>query len=93
MTANTFEVPQLSLLTYVKLSKKNETKIHASSWKPGIMQRKVSEFAAKFGITQSFGCVDGTHIPIKCPAENSQDFCYKQYHSLGTQAVCDYGVI
>ena len=42
-------------------------------------------------MTQSFGCVDGTHIPIKCPAENSQDFfCYKQYHSLSKQAVCDY---
>ena len=54
------------------------------------MQRKVSEFEAKFDMTQSFGCVDGTHIPIKCPAENSQD-CYKLYHSLGTQAVCDYG--
>ena len=38
------------------------------------MQRKVSEFEAKFGMTQAFGCVDGTHIPIKCPAENLQDF-------------------
>lgn len=32
--------------------------------------------------------VDGTHISIKCPAENSLDyFCYKQYHSL---SVCNY---
>ena len=55
------------------------------------MQRKVSEFEAKFGMTQPFGCFDGRHIPINCPAENSQDFfCHKQYHSLGTQAVCDY---
>ena len=39
-------------------------------------------------MTQAFSGVDETHIPIKCPAENSQDFfCYKQYHSL---SVCDY---
>ena len=38
------------------------------------MQRKVSEFEAKFGMTQAFGCVDGTHVPIKCPAENSRLF-------------------
>ena len=35
------------------------------------MQRKVSEFEAKFKMTQAFGCIDGTHIPIKCPRENS----------------------
>ena len=40
---------------------------------------------------QAFGCVDGTHIPIKSPNENSQDyFCYKQFFSLNVQAVCDY---
>ena len=22
----------------------------------------------------AFGCVDGTHIPIKCPSDNSQDY-------------------
>ena len=55
------------------------------------MKEKVSEFEAKFGIIQAFGCIDGTHVPIKCPLENSQDyFCYKQYYSLNVQAVCDY---
>ncbi len=54
------------------------------------MQRKVSEFEAKFGMTQAFGCIDGTHIPIQCPRESSQDFfCYKQFYSLNVQAVCD----
>ena len=39
----------------------------------------------------SFGCIDGTHIPIKCQLENSQEhFCYKQYYSLNVQVVCDY---
>ena len=55
------------------------------------MTGKVSEFGAKFGMLQAFGCVDGTHIPIVRPKENSQDyFCYKQYYSLNVQAVCDY---
>lgn len=40
---------------------------------------------------QAFGCIDGTHVRIKRPVENSQDyFCYKQFFSLTVQAVCDY---
>ena len=55
------------------------------------MRVKVAEFEATFGMTQAFGCIDGTHIPIECPSENSQDFfCYKQFFSLSVQAVCDY---
>lgn len=54
------------------------------------MQETVSEFERKFGIIQAFGCIDGTHIQIKRPRENSQDyFCYKQYFSLNTQAICN----
>ena len=34
------------------------------------IRKKVSEFEAKFGMIQAFGCIDGTHIPIKCPLEN-----------------------
>ena len=45
------------------------------------MQIKISEFEAKFGMSQAFGCIAGTHIPILCPIENSQDyFSYKQYY-------------
>ena len=54
------------------------------------MRKKVAEFESKFGMIQAFGCVDGTHIPISCPVENSQDyFCYKQFYSINVQAVCD----
>lgn len=54
------------------------------------MLRKVSEFEIKFGMTQAFGCIDGTHIPLKRPHKNSQDyFCYKQFFSLNIQAICD----
>jgi len=56
------------------------------------MHRKVSEFELKFGMTQAFGCIDGTHIPIKTPTTDSHDcFCYKQYYSLNVRAECDYG--
>ena len=42
-------------------------------------------------MTQVFSCNDGTHVPIQCPIENSQDFfCYKQFYSINVQAVCDY---
>ena len=55
------------------------------------MQRKVSEFELRFGLIQAFGCIDGTHVPIKTPSTDSHDyFCYKQYYSLNVQAVCDY---
>lgn len=55
------------------------------------MTEKVGEFEAEFGLTQGFGCIDETHIPIQCPSENSQDFfCYKQWYSLPVPAVCDY---
>ncbi|XP_065651012.1 uncharacterized protein LOC136079217 [Hydra vulgaris] len=54
------------------------------------MRNKVSEFESKFGMTQAFGCIDGTHIPIRRPLTNSQDFfCYKQYFFLSVQAACD----
>ena len=54
------------------------------------MKTKVAEFESKFGMTQAFGCVDGTHIPIRRPYIDSQDyFNYKQYFSVNVQAVCD----
>ena len=55
------------------------------------MNRKVSEFELRYGMIQAFGCIDGTHIPIKTPQANSQDyFNYKQYFSINVQATCDY---
>ena len=57
------------------------------------MKEKISESETKFGMTQAFGCIDGTHIPIVCPSEHSHDyFCYKQFHSLSVQVVCNYKV-
>ena len=55
------------------------------------MKVKVSEFECKFGMKQAFGCIDGTHIPIRRPLESSQEYYnYKNFFSLSVQAVCDY---
>ena len=35
------------------------------------MREIVSTFEAKFGVSQVFGCIDGTHILIKRPVLNS----------------------
>jgi hypothetical protein len=44
------------------------------------MRQKASEFELKFGMIQAIGCIDGTHIAIKRPPDNSQDFFnYKQF--------------
>ena len=55
------------------------------------MRKKILEFEVMFGMPQGFGCIDGTHIPILRPIDNSQDyFCYKMFFSLNVQAICDY---
>ena len=57
----------------------------------GPMNIKCSRFEAKYGMPPAFGCIDGTHIPIKRPTENSQDFfCYKMFYSLHARCICDF---
>ena len=54
------------------------------------MKKRASKFKLKFGMLQGIRCIDGTHIYIKLPIENSQDcYNYKQLSSLNVQAVCD----
>ena len=54
------------------------------------MRKIASEFELKFGMPQAFGCIDGTHIRIKHPIENSQDYYnYKQFFSLNVHTVCE----
>ena len=49
-----------------------------------------SQFLEKFGFPQVIGCIDGTHIPIKQPTENSRDyFSYKMTYSINCQAICN----
>ena len=95
MTANTFGVHQCTVSkTIVEVCTAINTHLgpkylHLPS-DVDEMRRKVSEFELKFGMTQAFGCIDGTHVPLKRPQNNSQDyFNYKQFFSLNVQAVCD----
>lgn len=94
MTANTFGIHQCTVskivievctaitdhLNYIKLP----TTVNE-------MQEKVAQYELKYCMTQAFGCIDGTHIPIRAPLKDSSDyFNYKQFFSLNVQAVCDY---
>ena len=48
-------------------------------------------FLKKFGFPQVIGCVDGTHIPIKRPVSNAQDFfSYKMAYTINCQVICDH---
>ena len=46
------------------------TKVLTLTKNTGEMRRKVSEFEIKFGMTQAYGCIDGTHIPLKRHPQN-----------------------
>ncbi|XP_046853992.1 putative nuclease HARBI1 [Xenia sp. Carnegie-2017] len=95
MTANTFGIHQCTASKVIKevcsaINKLLGPKYIFLPKNENEMRKKASEFELKFGMVQAFGLIDGTHIPIKCPPENSQDFFnYKQYFSLNVQAVCD----
>ena len=43
------------------------------------MTSKVSQFELKFGMLQAYGCIDGTHIPIKTPNDYFNYFNHKQF--------------
>lgn len=96
MTANTFGIHQSTLskvveevcYAFVTFMVPKLIKLPKSQDE---MLVKISEFEAKFGMTQAFGCIDGTHIPLKAPIVNSQDYYnYKQFFSINVQGVCDF---
>ena len=58
------------------------------------MRSLINEMERKYGFPQAFGCVDGTHIAISQPLENSHDYlCYKMKYSLNVQGICDHTVV
>lgn len=51
----------------------------------------VKQFEEELGFPQVLGAVDGTHVPIQQPNENSHSFfSYKMNYTLNVQAVCDF---
>ena len=54
------------------------------------MGQLLKKMEDKFGFPQAFGCIDGTHIPIKQPSDNAHDFFfYKMKCTINVQGVCD----
>ena len=50
----------------------------------------ISVFERMKGFLGVVGAIDGTHIPIKAPKENPNDYNYcKFFHFIQLQAVCD----
>lgn len=95
MTANTFGIARCTVGQVVQeictvltknlgpeLIKFPQTKEEVSTATAAFLQR--------FGFPQVIGCVDGTHIPIKQPSENANDyFSYKQIYSINCQGICN----
>ena len=96
MTANTFGVALCTVSIHVievcrAISRHLGPKYVYLPRNKDEMRQVTSEFEAKFGMPQAFGCVDGTHVEIKRPSSNSQEyFNYKRFFSLSVQAVCDF---
>ena len=54
------------------------------------LKESVNMFQERLGFPQVLGAVDGTHIEINKPTEDSQSyFSYKMKYTLNVQAVCD----
>lgn len=54
------------------------------------MREKVSEFEMRFGLLQAFAC-HGTHLPIKRPVKNSQNyFGYQFTHIVAKRYISQF---
>ena len=95
MTANTFGCSVASTCKAVKeitriLSRNLATRFIIYPTSKEEVEKINGEFLKKFGFPKITGCVDGTHIPISEPHENSHDyFSYKMKYSINVQAMCD----
>lgn len=65
---------------YIKMPKSKEE-----------VEESASRFYLKHGFPQCIGAIDGTHIGIKQPSENSTDYINRKgKYTLNVQAVADY---
>ena len=60
-------------------------------WPRGERLKQVTEqFQRKKGLPHCIGAIDGTHIPIKAPYDNPEQYVNrKKFHSIQLQGVCD----
>ncbi len=48
------------------------------------------QFQRKKGLPHCIGAIDGTHVPIKAPYDNPEQYVNrKKFHSVQLQGVCD----
>ena len=91
MTCNTFGIAKSTLSVVLKAVCKEINKRVGPIYlrlprNEQEMNDIIKKFHLKFGLPQVFGCIDGTHIPIKQPHENPHDyFCYKMKYTLNCQ--------
>ena len=58
---------------------------------PQDVEQYVSNFYFRHGFPQCIGAIDGTHINIKQPKENSSDYINRKgRYSVNVQAICNY---
>ena len=54
------------------------------------LQTQKAHFYAMSNFPRVIGCIDGTHIRIIAPSENSHSYIIRKgYHSINAMAVCD----
>ncbi len=60
-------------------------------WPSGERLKQVTEqFQRKKGLPHCIGAIDGSHIPIKAPYDNPEQYVNrKKFHSVQLQGVCD----
>ena len=79
MTANTFGIATSTLSHFIYQIRQTISTVLGPKYVKlpetiEEMQRKVAEFEGKYGMILAFGCVEGTHIAVRKPYQNSQDW-------------------
>jgi hypothetical protein len=62
---------------------------HFITWPNDAEKEIIAVRFSKYGLPNVIGAIDGSHIPIKKPEENGNDYYNREkYHSLVLQAIC-----